>query len=42
MREAAAVGDRIALLDSGRLVATGTPEALAASADPVVRAFLDA
>jgi osmoprotectant transport system ATP-binding protein len=42
MREAAAVGDRIALLDAGRLVATGTPDALTASADPVVRSFLEA
>jgi osmoprotectant transport system ATP-binding protein len=42
MREAALVGDRIALLAAGRLVAAGTPAALRASGDPEVRAFLDA
>ena len=42
LREAARVGDRIALLCAGRLVTAGTPEALAASTDPEVRAFLDA
>jgi osmoprotectant transport system ATP-binding protein len=42
LREAAVVGDRIALLAGGRLVATGTPAALRASSDPEVRAFLDA
>ena len=42
LREAARVGDRLALLDAGRLLAVGTPAALAASADPAVRAFLDA
>jgi osmoprotectant transport system ATP-binding protein len=42
MREAALVGDRIALLAAGRLVAAGTPASLRASADPEVRAFLDA
>jgi osmoprotectant transport system ATP-binding protein len=42
MREAALVGDRIALLAAGRLVAAGTPESLRASDHPEVRAFLDA
>ncbi len=42
MREAALVGDRIALLDAGRLVAAGALTALRASPDPAVRAFLDA
>ena len=42
LREATRVGDRLALLGGGRLLATGTPEALAASTDPEVRAFLDA
>jgi osmoprotectant transport system ATP-binding protein len=42
MREAARVGDRIALLATGRLLMTGTPAELAASTDPEVRAFLDA
>ena len=42
MREAALVGDRIALLASGALVAVGTPAGLQASTHPEVRAFLDA
>ncbi len=42
LREAARVADRWALLDAGALLATGTPDELAASADPAVRAFLDA
>ena len=42
MREAALVGDRIALLAEGALVAMGTPAALQASTHPEVRAFLDA
>ena len=42
MREAALVGDRIALLAEGALVAVGTPAGLQASPHPEVRAFLDA
>jgi len=42
LREAARVGDRIALLAGGRLVTVGTPAELAASTDPEVRAFLAA
>jgi osmoprotectant transport system ATP-binding protein len=42
MREAGIVADRIALVDAGRLVAAGTQAELRASADPTVRAFLEA
>jgi osmoprotectant transport system ATP-binding protein len=42
MREAALVGDRIALLAGGRLVAEGPFDALRESREPEVRAFLDA
>ena len=42
MREAALVGDRIALLANGALVAHGTPAGLQTSAHPEVRAFFDA
>jgi osmoprotectant transport system ATP-binding protein len=42
LREAARIADRWALLEGGRLLAAGTPEARGASADPAVRAFLDA
>ncbi len=42
MREAALVGDRIALLAGGRLVASGPFAALRESRDPAVRAFLEA
>jgi osmoprotectant transport system ATP-binding protein len=42
MREAARVGDRIALLTAGRVVAMGTAAELGTSADREVRAFLDA
>jgi osmoprotectant transport system ATP-binding protein len=42
MREAALVGDRIAVVAGGRLRAVATPEALRASRDPEVRALVDA
>jgi ABC-type proline/glycine betaine transport system ATPase subunit len=42
LREAARVAGRWALLADGHLLAAGTPDELAASADPVVRTFLDA
>jgi len=42
MREAALVGDSLALLSAGRLLAAGTAGELGASADPEVRTFLDA
>ena len=42
LREAALVADRLALLDGGRLIATGTAAELAASARPEVRDFLEA
>jgi len=42
LREARRVADRWALLQDGRLLDAGTPDALAASPDPAVRAFLDA
>jgi osmoprotectant transport system ATP-binding protein len=42
LREAARVAERWALLDAGTLLAAGTPDELAASPDPTVRAFLDA
>jgi osmoprotectant transport system ATP-binding protein len=41
MREAGVVGDRIALLEAGRLVATGTLQSLRESPDRTVRAFLE-
>ena len=41
MREAATVGDRIALLEAGRLVAAGTFPELRASPDARVRAFVE-
>ena len=41
MREACALADRIGVLDGGRLVACGTPPALRASDDPLVRLLLD-
>jgi osmoprotectant transport system ATP-binding protein len=41
MGEAFGLGDRVAVLDAGRLVACDTPRAVAASSDPRVRAFLD-
>ena len=42
LREAALVADRLALLDGGRLLATGTAAELSASARPEVRDFLEA
>jgi len=41
MREAAALADRIGVLDAGRLVACGTPSELRGSTDPFVRLLLD-
>ncbi len=42
MREAALVGDRIAVVAGGQLRAVATPEALRESRDPEVRALVDA
>jgi osmoprotectant transport system ATP-binding protein len=42
LREARRVADRWGLLEAGRLLAAGTPDELAASADADVRAFLAA
>jgi osmoprotectant transport system ATP-binding protein len=42
MGEAFALGDRVGVLDAGRLVACDRPEEVAASQDPVVRQLLDA
>jgi len=42
LREAARVADRLALLADGKLLAVGTPDELAATDDPTVRAFLQA
>jgi phospholipid/cholesterol/gamma-HCH transport system ATP-binding protein len=39
---ARAIGDRFALLDQGRMLASGTIEALDASAEPLVQAFMRA
>lgn len=41
MRSARRVGHRILMLHNGRIYATGTPEQLFASKDPVVRQFVD-
>lgn len=41
LASAFAVGERIALIDRGRILASGTPEEVKASTDPVVRRFLD-
>ena len=41
MREAFALADRIGVLDDGRLIALDTPEALSASAHPVVKIFVE-
>ena len=42
MGEAFSVGHRVAVLDEGRMIICDTPEMVAASHDPRVRAFLDA
>jgi osmoprotectant transport system ATP-binding protein len=42
LREAATVADRVALLDGGRLLASGTMTELRVSRDPAVRTFLEA
>jgi len=42
MGEAFALGDRVGVIDEGRLVACDSPSALAASTDPRVRRLLDA
>ena len=42
MGEAFSVGHRVAVLDEGRMIICDTPERVAASHDPRVRAFLDA
>jgi osmoprotectant transport system ATP-binding protein len=41
MGEAFSLGARVAVLDTGRMVALDTPRAVAGSNDPTVRAFLD-
>jgi phospholipid/cholesterol/gamma-HCH transport system ATP-binding protein len=41
LESAFAVGERIALIDRGRFLLTGTPEEVRACDDPVVRRFLD-
>jgi osmoprotectant transport system ATP-binding protein len=41
MAEAFALGDRVVVIDAGRLVACGTPAAMAASTDARVRQLLD-
>ena len=40
--EAFALGDRVGVLDAGRLVACDTPQRIARATDPTVRQFLDA
>jgi osmoprotectant transport system ATP-binding protein len=42
LREALLLGTRIALIESGQLVATLTPEEFVRSADPMVAAYVDA
>ncbi len=42
MGEAFALGDRVGVIDEGRLVACDVPSALAASGDARVRRLLDA
>jgi osmoprotectant transport system ATP-binding protein len=41
MREACVLADRIGVLDAGRMLAFGTPDALRASGDPFVRLLFD-
>ena len=41
VREAIVMGDRVALLDEGRVVFCGTPRALVASEHPVARAYAE-
>lgn len=41
LESAFAIGERIALIDHGRILAIGTPEEVQASEDAVVRRFLD-
>jgi phospholipid/cholesterol/gamma-HCH transport system ATP-binding protein len=41
LASAYAIADRLALLDGGRFIATGTPEAVRQSQDPRVRRFVD-
>jgi phospholipid/cholesterol/gamma-HCH transport system ATP-binding protein len=41
MRSARRVGQRIILLHQGKIYATGTPDDIFASTDPVVRQFID-
>jgi phospholipid/cholesterol/gamma-HCH transport system ATP-binding protein len=36
------IANRIAFLSEGRIVAVGTPEAIRASQDPLIRRFLSA
>ena len=40
--EALALGDRVGVLDNGRLVACDTPDRIARATDPTIRQFLDA
>jgi len=42
MGEAFALGDRVGVLEEGRLIACDSPAAVAASTDPRVRQLLDA
>jgi osmoprotectant transport system ATP-binding protein len=39
--EAFALGDRVGVLDAGRLIACDTPERIGRTTDPAVRQFLD-
>ena len=41
LESAFAIGERIALIDRGRILAIGTPEEVQGSTEPVVRRFLD-